>query len=158
MDEIHLLASRHWRNNVPIKTGILFFLLSLLTACVQGVIQPTPTPKAEEFILMFFETWNDAVVSGDIDETLAFFTEDAKLETVGYYHLISNGRDEIRTALEHWIGSGYLHAVGKYDISRDDEALYWHLEGGSEDNFCYGKIIIQGQKIEYLGYSTCKSS
>jgi hypothetical protein len=138
--------------------GFLISQLSILTGCAPDTIQPSPTPKGDELIIAFFDSWNRAVESGELEEPLDYFAEDATLETVGYYHLISNGREEIRTALEHWIGSGYLHAVDEYDISRDDEALYWNLEGGSEDNFCYGKIIIQGQKIEYLGYSTCKSS
>jgi hypothetical protein len=116
---------------------------------------PSSTPRTDEFILAFFDTWNKAVESGEIVETLSYFAEDATLETIGYYHLVSTGRDSILTALEHWIGSGYVHIVSQYVVSGDGDTYYWSQDSDEAKEFCYGKVIIRDLEIIYLGYSRC---
>jgi hypothetical protein len=156
MGESHIIEFRHRRFPLTREFLLTLLMLSLFSACSLVSDHLTPTPTADEYLASFFETWNEAVESGNIDDTLAYFAEDARLETVGYYHLVSNGRDEIRTALEHWIGSGYIHMIGDYVFSSDDEALYWDLESGEKTFFCHGKVIVRNHQIIYLGYSTCK--
>lgn len=137
--------------------GGIIFIPTALTACAPGSDQPTPTPTADEILISFLETWNDAVETGDVEHTLAYFAQDATLETVGYYHLISKGWEEIHSALEYWIGRGVVHPLGEYALSSDDQALYWDLSEGDPNHFCHGKVILRDLKIIYLGYSTCKS-
>ena len=140
---------------LTLGVGFISFGLWFISGCNPAVHQsPTPTPLPEELI-SFFETWNAAVESGDVGGALEYFAEGATLETVGYYHLISNGKDEIRTALEYWIGSGYVHLVDEYEFSNDEEAMYWDLEFGGDNNFCHGKVVVRSQEIVYLGFSTC---
>ena len=157
MDRFHTTRNNSWILIWVFGTGIL--LLSLLIgACASSSTRtapPTSTPQAEEFVLQFFDSWNKAVISGELDETLDYFSEDATLESVGYYHLLSTGKDEIRTALEYWIGSGYVHLLDEYEFSNDEEAMYWDLEFGGDNNFCHGKVVVRGQEIVYLGFSTC---
>lgn len=114
---------------------------------------PTLTP--EDLILDFFETWNKSVISGEVDELLGFFAENATLETVDYHHLVSTGREEIRTALEYWTSFGYHHLIDLYELSGDGDVYYWNLESDDEKAFCHGKVILRGSEFVYLGYSTC---
>ncbi len=93
--------------------------------------------------------------SEEIEILLNYFSEDATAGELAWSEF--TGRDELRTWLEDFSKSKYVHKISGLEVSGDDVTFYWRRTKGGTSYLCICKVTFRDQEIIYLMASKCST-